>query len=317
MTFLVSIVIPTYNRAHFVGETLNSVLAQTHQNWECIIVDDGSTDNTEDVIKKFLEKDKRFQFYKRPDDRVKGPNACRNYGFEKTKGDYINFFDDDDLMVTNRVELQLKNLIENNLDFNVCKHKDFIENNNTEFEDKHLRNIGQELTLENFINNTIFFATTDFFCTRKSIEALKFDEGVLTGQEYQIFCQYLMEENRGMFINEFLSLRRIHDNSVQIVQKNNPELINKNKFKFSFRTYLTIENKIQLKEKKILVKRAAVYYLSLIREKDFLCYQKDLLISIKKLYGYKIWFQYFMALNYLKHTNKAKYRIKKYFKKVL
>src|SRR5690606_1544911 len=114
MTFLVSIVIPTYNRAHFVGETLNSVLAQTHQNWECIIVDDGSTDNTEDVIKKFLEKDKRFQFYKRPDDRVKGPNACRNYGFEKTKGDYINFFDDDDLMVTNRVELQLKNLIENN-----------------------------------------------------------------------------------------------------------------------------------------------------------------------------------------------------------
>lgn len=96
---LVSIIIPTFNRAHLIGETLDSIIAQTYANWECIIVDDGSTDETEQLINDYIKKDARFQYHKRPKDRLAGGNAARNFGFELSKGEYVNWFDDDDLML--------------------------------------------------------------------------------------------------------------------------------------------------------------------------------------------------------------------------
>lgn len=64
MNELISIIIPTYNRSHLIRETLDSILAQTHKNWECIVVDDGSTDETEDVLNEYVKKDNRFQYHK-------------------------------------------------------------------------------------------------------------------------------------------------------------------------------------------------------------------------------------------------------------
>jgi len=98
---LVSIIIPTFNRAHLIGETLDSVLAQTYQNWECIVVDDGSTDGTDVLMGEYVAKDSRFQYHHRPKDRLPGGNAARNYGFEVSKGEFVNWFDDDDIMLPN------------------------------------------------------------------------------------------------------------------------------------------------------------------------------------------------------------------------
>ena len=95
---LVSIIIPTYNRANFLRETLNSILTQTYKNWECIVVDDRSTDNTNQIVSNYIEQDERFKFYVRPCNRLRGGNAARNYGFEKSQGDYIQWFDSDDIM---------------------------------------------------------------------------------------------------------------------------------------------------------------------------------------------------------------------------
>jgi glycosyltransferase involved in cell wall biosynthesis len=86
---LVSIIIPTYNRAHLIGETLDSVLAQTYQNWECIIVDDDSTDKTDEVVGAYVEKDSRFKYYHRPDEHLPGGNGARNYGFKMSTGEYV------------------------------------------------------------------------------------------------------------------------------------------------------------------------------------------------------------------------------------
>ncbi|MWB94506.1 glycosyltransferase [Flavobacterium sp. GA093] len=97
MSTIVSLIIPTYNRALLIEETLDSILEQTYQNWECIIVDDGSSDNTVEVVNQYLEKDTRFQFYRRPENRLKGANACRNFGIENSKGEYMMFLDSDDI----------------------------------------------------------------------------------------------------------------------------------------------------------------------------------------------------------------------------
>ena len=126
-TPLISIIIPTYNRAQLIKETLDSILGQTYANWECIIVDDGSTDTTLVTLENYCNKDSRFQFYSRPKNRVKGANACRNYGYSKSKGEFIQWFDSDDIMHTNHLEEKMKVFEQNpNLDFVVCNYKTFL-----------------------------------------------------------------------------------------------------------------------------------------------------------------------------------------------
>lgn len=105
---LVSIIIPTYNRAHLIGETLDSVLAQTYKNWECIVVHDGSTDFTDELLEFYCEKDSRIQYYHRPQDRPKGANACRNYGFEMCKGEYVMWLDSDDVLDKNYLQEKIE-----------------------------------------------------------------------------------------------------------------------------------------------------------------------------------------------------------------
>src|SRR5690606_10858035 len=110
---LISIIIPTYNRAHIIGETLDSILAQTYTHWECIVVDDGSTDGTAHLMAGYMERDTRFRYYHRPVERPKGPCSCRNYGFEQSKGDYVNFFDSDDLLKPEAYENALTSFKDN------------------------------------------------------------------------------------------------------------------------------------------------------------------------------------------------------------
>ena len=100
-----SIVIPTYNRAHLVSSTIESILAQTYTNYEVIIVDDGSTDNTEEVVQKYLSD--KVSYHKIANSERA---AARNYGTHLAKGDYVNWFDSDDIMFPNHL-LEAVNVI--------------------------------------------------------------------------------------------------------------------------------------------------------------------------------------------------------------
>ncbi|MCJ7934334.1 MAG: glycosyltransferase [Chryseobacterium sp.] len=91
----ISVIVPCYNQAIYLDECLKSVMNQAHINWECIIVNDGSTDNTEEVAKKWAEKDSRFHYiYKKNG----GLSSARNAGLEKASGEYIQFLDSDDMI---------------------------------------------------------------------------------------------------------------------------------------------------------------------------------------------------------------------------
>lgn len=92
---LVSIITPSYNQANFLSETLDSVLKQDYQNWECIIIDDGSTDNTKEIAQKYCSKDKRFKYIKQEN---QGPSVARNNGILNSSGKYILPLDSDDLI---------------------------------------------------------------------------------------------------------------------------------------------------------------------------------------------------------------------------
>ncbi len=95
---MLSIIIPVYNREKLLQETLNSVLAQTRDDWECILIDDHSTDATESVILEYCRRDPRFRYIRRPDEAPKGPSSCRNAGYAVSKGEFVYFLDSDDLI---------------------------------------------------------------------------------------------------------------------------------------------------------------------------------------------------------------------------
>ncbi|MEM9829418.1 MAG: glycosyltransferase family 2 protein [Bacteroidota bacterium] len=97
-----SIIIPTYNRAAFLPETLDSVLKQEYKHYEIILVDDGSTDDTRQVAQGYLEKHSRVSYYY-TDNRERG--AARNYGMKRARGEYLIFFDSDDNMHPNHLSV--------------------------------------------------------------------------------------------------------------------------------------------------------------------------------------------------------------------
>ena len=101
MSDLISILIPTYNRAALIVETLDSIKSQTYNNWECVIVDDGSTDNSREIIDGYCKEDSRFRYYDRPENHIKGANGCRNYAFKMSQGKWIKWLDSDDLLHEN------------------------------------------------------------------------------------------------------------------------------------------------------------------------------------------------------------------------
>lgn len=119
---LISILIPVFNREQIIIETLKSIRQQTYANWECIIIDDGSTDSTEKTVNGFVDRDQRFTFYKRPENVSKGANGCRNYGFLKATGYAVNWFDSDDIMSPNFLKEKVGHLL-NGVDAVIHRNK--------------------------------------------------------------------------------------------------------------------------------------------------------------------------------------------------
>ena len=102
----VSIIIPTYNCARLIGRAIESVLNQTYRDFELVIVDDGSTDNTEEIIKEFQKKDERIKYICH--DKNKGGSAARNTGIKVARGEYIAFQDSDDEWLPGKLKKQME-----------------------------------------------------------------------------------------------------------------------------------------------------------------------------------------------------------------
>lgn len=115
MNALVSIITPTYNSAKFIAETIQSVQNQTYQNWEMIIVDDGSSDETESVVLSIIQNDNRIQFHKLSQNS--GPAVARNTGIEKASGTYMTFIDADDIWFPTFIENNIKTIQETGIPF--------------------------------------------------------------------------------------------------------------------------------------------------------------------------------------------------------
>jgi len=203
---LVSIIIPTYNRAHLIGETLDSVVAQTYENWECIIVDDGSSDNTDEVIGEYVKKDSRFKYYHRPEEHLPGGNGARNYGFKMSQGEYIQWFDSDDLMFNDKLNISLASIEKSLLDIAISN---FTSSNGIVNDlDENIQDLLQYHITEGTIN------TPMFFCRRTFIKDFIFNEELKRAQEFEFFIRVLMFAKKFVVINKVTVKVRVHSDSI-------------------------------------------------------------------------------------------------------
>jgi glycosyltransferase involved in cell wall biosynthesis len=127
---IVSIITPSFNREEFVAETLDSLLSQTYSDWENIIVDDGSSDRTKDIVSNYAAKDPRIKLYDRSRE-PKGACTCRNEGVDLCNGEFLIFLDTDDLLEPFCIEQRVKVMEENpELDFAIFPSLMFREKPN-------------------------------------------------------------------------------------------------------------------------------------------------------------------------------------------
>lgn len=123
---LVSIITPTYNCGKFIAETIETVLAQTYTNWEMIIVDDVSNDNTEEVVKQYMDKDERIKYKKL--DENSGAAVARTTAMKLAEGQYMAFLDSDDLWTSDKLERQLAFMKQNGYAFSCTAYEQVDEN---------------------------------------------------------------------------------------------------------------------------------------------------------------------------------------------
>lgn len=250
MENLVSIIIPTFNRSSLIGETLNSVLAQSYSNWECIVVDDGSNDNTEEIVKSFVQNDERFRFYLRPQEKHKGASSCRNYGLEISKGVYIQFLDSDDIISQNKIEYQVKLLDECTTNSIVtCKWGTFNDHIN-------IAEIHQDLSAYkdfdkpiNFINAmgvSICYFPPHAYLIRRSIilKAGYWNEYISLNDDGEFMIRVIINSQRICFSEESIAYYRLP------VQNNLSLFNNERKVLDAIYSWKLIENYLKIRFKR-------------------------------------------------------------------
>jgi len=215
MAELVSIIIPVFNRQSLVGETLDSIRNQSHTSWECILVDDGSTDKTIAVLEEYQAKDQRIKVFKRPSHLPKGAPSCRNYGFEQATGDYIQYFDSDDLMLPEMLLEKVEYL---------SKHKDaaFVVSKMAEFDENGVESFTEYKIysanfMQDFLAYKVFFLTPGPLFRKLFLQkfAVKFDISLERRQEREFYTRIVLSNPNFGVIEKVHCLRRIHKSSIK------------------------------------------------------------------------------------------------------
>ena len=202
----------TYNRANFILETLKSIQNQTFSNWECLIIDDGGTDNTLEVIAPILAEDTRFKFSKRPGDYKKGLPGCRNYGLDLAKGNYIIFFDDDDIVHPQNLELCVLEL--SNREIYFCRYlqevffNDFHYNYDYSTTYSYIE-IGKN-DVEKILKYQIFFNSCCVMWKKQCFTENRFIETLMYAEEWELYSRIISSGYNGISIDKRLFYARKH-----------------------------------------------------------------------------------------------------------
>lgn len=243
----ISIILATWNRAHLLAETLESISVQTNQDWECIIIDDGSKDDTERVANSFTSLDSRFTYHPRTEKYNKGLPGSRNQGLDLAKGDFIIFFDDDDIVHPKNLQTCFDLLRDNKFSFCRYDKKPFFENTKkVEFEDIQTFVTKPFIIddLDKMVTGEIPFASCCVMWDKKCFERERFNEELMYAEEWECYSRILSKGFEGVSLNQVLYFNRKHPNSNTGEFQNNSSIRIESKIKAAL---LVVENLISKK----------------------------------------------------------------------
>jgi glycosyltransferase involved in cell wall biosynthesis len=203
---MVSIITPAYNSEQFISQTIESVLCQTYTNWEMIIVDDRSTDNSVQIVEKYIQNDSRIKLIKL--EKNSGPAIARNKAIEEAKGRYIAFLDADDHWLPEKLDRQIIFMHKNSLSFTYSSYHLIDENSQ----------IFGTFTTKEYITYKSMLKTCSVGCLTAiydtQVLGKRYMPNIAKRQDYGLWLQILKDINSTKGIIEPLATYRVLRNSV-------------------------------------------------------------------------------------------------------
>lgn len=212
---------PTYNQSEFIVYALNSVKNQSYQDWECLIIDDGSTDITEKLVRDYILDDIRFKYYKKENN---GASTARNFGLDKAKGDYILFLDSDDYIIKDKL---LKSLNK----FEKSESSDLVISNFNMFRIKFEEYLpafckleGRDFNFDSLLLGWDIDFNIPIHCAlfkASLFNSVRFNEAIKSKEDWIMWVTIFQNGAKAIFINESLSFYRYNDNGNRYNDDNN------------------------------------------------------------------------------------------------
>lgn len=217
---LVSIITPSFNTEKFIAQTIESVLNQTYEHWEMIIVDDSSSDNSVKIIEKYMIRDNRIKLFKIPQS---GPALARNKAIEESSGRYIAFLDSDDLWEPQKLTKQIKFMVEKDCALTYSNY-DTVNEEGTSL--SKIVRAPKRVSYENMLKSNFIGCLTSVYDTKKvgKIYLPLLDKG----QDYALWLNILKKTDYAYNVDGVLASYRIRSNSITR---------NTNKFRLLFYQY--------------------------------------------------------------------------------
>lgn len=245
---LISVVIPCYNQSHFLPQALGSIMNQSYSNWECIIVNDGSSDNTEKVALKWCKKDNRFRYFRKENE---GLSSARNLGLRMSKGRFIQFLDSDDKIHLEKFSISLQT-------FKDEPNAGIVVSNFCLFKDEFVFDpfccLGQDfLNFRSVLYKWDVEFTIPIHCAvfnLDNIKTISFNEDLKAKEDWLMWLELFKNNTQAIYINKTLAFYRRHaDNMTKKF-----DYINVNQEKVFIKILDMLENDEKLKFSKHIIK---------------------------------------------------------------
>ena len=290
----ISVIIPCYNQAHYLNESVGSALAQTYTNWECIIVDDGSSDNTKGIAINYMQNDSRIKYVYKTNG---GLSSARNKGLEKAIGKWIQFLDADDALDPEKFSKQLQAVTVNKPALSADRqitgiliYSDYAFGSLEHIFENTKRTIPVQFSSNNYLQELItrwetdliipchcFLFSSDFFLK----DGIRFDETLPNHEDFDCWLRIFSKNPEVIFVDEILCRYRLSNDSMSTNMR------------------LMGEGFLQVLDKHLLIESYSTELHSLLKKKRLDVLQRykrfDMMTWKNKAVSLKILFNYYSA----------------------
>ena len=216
---LISIIVPIYNVENYLRQCLDSIVSQTYQNFECLLINDGSPDNSADICREYVEKDSRFKYFEKENG---GVSSARNLGIERSGGAYITFIDSDDWVDSDYLEVLYNALIDENADISVSTYKRFHMGDNCWYLHSFQRGYEKRVfTNQELIDEFIALDNFDFsyryvcgkLVRRYLLDKIAFNEMTTLGEDMELWLKLYLISNKIVYVNRDSYIYRVDNDN--------------------------------------------------------------------------------------------------------